>query len=333
MRYVATLVTMVGTLASVFLSTGRVGAQEITVDDVVRMWSERQSMAETAEFRWRETVARPVNQLGLRGVRLPHPDGTNEVDGQRVPLNQALTVEEHEVILRLGDGLNIRAESIPVANLDESVDSLTHPGLSVSAFNGKRNVYYTAAVGPNDHHRGIEFDADIYDEIVNFHLRAVLLCYRPLLVARSSFSHVGGSIVQNQTTLRIVNRDAVLNGHRCLILESAPNGATTNRYWVDVARNGLILRHVEVAAGRTTLDLTVSYADSEQHGWVPTAWHANFRDGNSKVDARVVDFAINEPIAADDFQVVYPTGTVIFDRDQGKQWRILADGTREPVTL
>ena len=332
MRGVAAIVTVISTLASLALGTGQLCAQEVTVEGVTRMWSERQSNTKTAEFRWRETVGRPVNPLDPRGVPQPPPGDAIEVDGKLVPLNQVLAVTDHECILRLGVDLNIRSESIPVQNLDESADWLTRPGLSVSAFNGERNAYYTAALGPDDHHRGIEFDAEVYDEIVNYHLRAVVLSYRPLLMARSYFSHEEGRIVRHDTTLRIVNRDAIFNGHLCLILESAPNGPVTNRYWVDTARDGLILKHVQIASGRTTSELEINYENHEQHGWVPSNWHANFLNGRSQVDAEVVDFTINGPMTANTFEIDYPAGTVVFDQDRGEQRRILTDGTEELIT-
>ena len=102
-----------------------------------------------------------------------------------------------------------------------------------------------------------------------------------------------------------------------------------NRYWVDIARRGLILKHAEIVSGRTSAEMTITYKDDAQSGWVPASWEG--RCLKSPISASVLKFTLNKPIAADLFAIEYPPGTVVFDQDQRKQWRILADGTKEQV--
>lgn len=193
-------------------------AEEVTIEDVLQMWSAREAATQTCKVHWVETVARrDINPV------------TRELD---VPV-----VEEREVKLWIGNGRNVRYESISVRDATEQGDSLVRPGLAVSTFDGRHNRYYTAATAPDDHHRGIVFEAEAYDEIMNYHLHAVMLCYRPSLVVASSWSANDDSgLVEHDATLRIVERDTTFAGRSCLVIESTVDGsvAITNQYWVDI---------------------------------------------------------------------------------------------------
>lgn len=276
------------------------------------MWSERQNATKTAEFHWVETTIHP-----------PHVAGLDK---------RIVAIDDRDCILRLGTGATMRSQTIPVQKSPEPEESLTRPGLAISAFNGKRNAYYTAAMDAADHHRGIEFDAEVYDEIVNYHLRAAILWCRPLQIVRSQFSSKESRIVRHNSNLSIIDLEAELDEVRCLIIESRSDASGIDHYWVDIARHGLILKHVEIYAGRPTAELTINYKNDDEHGWVPENWKARFPNGNYSVNASVIDFKLNASIAAEMFEIAYPSGTVLFDRDKGKQWQIGADGNRELIT-
>lgn len=303
MRHTSIPIILVSTMAFTTYGAGSISAEEPSIEDLVKMWSARQAGTKTATFHWGETLTRQKE--------LP---------------------QQRDYLLRIGDGANMRSESIPLANLDKPGEPLSRTGLTVSAFNGKRNEYYTSAASPDDHHRGIEFNAEFYDEIVNYHLQAVILSYRPLLVVRSQFSHKGNRIVRQDTKLVIVDRNATLGGTPCLIVESRSKAANpvVNRYWVDITRRGLILKHAEIVTGRVTAEVTISYKKDPVNGWVPILWKGRFL--NSSIRSLVLDYTINKPIEPELFEIAYPAGTVVFDRDHSKRWRILTDGTRELIS-
>ncbi len=236
------------------LDTGKVlsPANDLKLEDVVQIWSDHQTATKTVRFHWVETRFHWV-ETRKTGVK-------------------------HDCVLWLGDGPHVRSESIPIRDSTVRNDSLTRAGLAVSAFNGKRNSYYTAATGPNDHHRGILFDAKVYDELVNYNLRAVILCYRPMLVVRSQWSANKDGIVEHDATLRIVEHDAMFSGRRCVVVESTSDapGNITDRYWVDVSRGGLILKHVQASRERVAARLTIEYNITPDLGWVPASWNARF---------------------------------------------------------
>lgn len=313
MRYLEITIAAVGTMAFFAHGTNELCAQEPTVEDVVQMWSERQAATTTAEFHWAETVT------GRQSL----PSG-DERDVSR---------EKLDCTFWLSDGSNMRSESIAVKSPVEPGVSLTRTGLAVSTYNGKRNAYYTAAADPDDHHRGIEFSAENYDEIVNYHLRVIILSYRPLLVVQSLFSSRESRIVRHEAKLSIVDRNVTLDGTPCLVIESSSVSPSpvVNRYWVDVTRGGLILKYAESVSGRPTGEVTISYRVDTENGWVPASWHGRFL--NDSINASVTKFNLNKPIVTGLFEIEYPSGTLVFDQDQSKQWRILSDGTKELVIL
>jgi hypothetical protein len=290
-------------------------AEEVTIEDVLQMWSAREAATETCKVHWLETVAR----------RAINPE-TRELD---VPV-----VEEREVKLWIGNGPNVRYESIPVRDATEQGDSLVRPGLAVSTFDGRHNWYYTAATGPDDHHRGLVFEAEAYDEIMNYHLHAVMLCCRPSLVVASSWSANDDSgLVKHDATLRIVERDATFAGRSCLVIESTVDGpvAIMNQYWVDIERDGLILQHIGGTPGNASTRLTIEFEHDNEEEWVPASWDAQFLNGTMSTSASVVDITLNDAVSADMFEIAYPPGTVVADRVRGEQLRVLPDGTAEVI--
>ncbi len=275
--------------------------QEVSVDDLLEMWSQRQLATKSAEFHWVEKV---------------------ESDGERVA---------YDCTLRLGSDSLIRSDRIPSEKRLAPDESLTRPGLAISCFDGDRNRYYTSAIGPGDHPRGIEFDAEHYDEIVNYHLRAILIAYRPLYILPAAYSPKDSRIVRSDAKLAIVEQ-AVLDGVTCLVIGSQTddNALVRERYWIDTARQGLVLKHIELVGDRQTAEMAIKYKKDPSNGWVPLIWRAKFM--NTTVEGRVTKHKINQRIDPEIFEIDYPKGTVVFDRDLSIQDRVQADGSRSRVT-
>ena len=275
--------------------------QEVSVDDLLKVWSDRQLATKSAEFHWVEKV---------------------ESDGERVT---------YDCTLRLGSDTQIRSDRIPSEKRQASDEFLTRPGLAVSCFDGDRNRYFTSAIGPGDHHRGIEFDAEHYDEIVNFHLSAILIAYRPLYILPAVYSSKDSRIVRSDAKLEIVGQ-AVLDGVPCLLIDSKKDNdaLVRERYWIDTARQGLVLKHIEFVGDRQTTEMTIGYKNDPANGWFPLIWRAKFM--NTTVEGLVTKHEINHKIDPGIFKIVYPKGTVVFDRDRSIQDLVNADESRTPIT-
>lgn len=64
---------------------------------------------------------------------------------------------------------------------------------------------------------------------------------------------------------------------------------------------------------------------------MPASWDAQFLNGTMSTSASVVDITLNDAVSADMFEIAYPPGTVVFDRDRGEQFRVLPNGTEEVI--
>jgi hypothetical protein len=65
--------------------------------------------------------------------------------------------------------------------------------------------------------------------------------------------------------------------------------------------------------------------------WVPVSWVLHYYAGTGKLQRRlevqVVSTRFNEAIAEDQFDVVFPPGTIVTDQRQDKRYRVEADGS------
>lgn len=70
----------------------------------------------------------------------------------------------------------------------------------------------------------------------------------------------------------------VPDGIPCLVIGSQTNenALVRERYWIETARQGLILEHLELVGERQTTELAIEYKNDPENGWVPLIWRAKF---------------------------------------------------------
>lgn len=119
-------------------------------------------------------------------------------------------------------------------------------------------------------------------------------------------------------------------GHNCVVMYHRDG-----KLWIDASRDYVPLRYCFTRRGVTYGKCDIAFSHHDQAGWVPTAWsHCRFdRDGTvvMRAEVKVSQCSINEPIAADVFQLVYPPTTRVRDRVTGNRYIVSADGTRRPA--
>jgi hypothetical protein len=74
--------------------------------------------------------------------------------------------------------------------------------------------------------------------------------------------------------LFVLHGESILNGRRCTILRSRPEkGLQTHfdEYWVDVERQGVILRHTLFTNDTPQFQTTIDYSRQGEY-WLPTSW-------------------------------------------------------------
>jgi hypothetical protein len=105
--------------------------------------------------------------------------------------------------------------------------------------------------------------------------------------------------------------------------------------WVDPTREFLPVRYYEFQKGKTVVSIEIKYQANANFGWVPSSWRevCSTPDGNVflSVNASVTAYDINVPISDKDFDIQYPTGTLVHDYITNEEYIIRAGGTRRPI--
>jgi hypothetical protein len=131
------------TLLCCAVGINRVRAAEVTIDDVDRVWQQRQAATKSARFEWIEHVVTPDRDARKRQTSAdvrPH-----------APVVEALVS-----VLWLGDGPNMRHELQPPKDpADLEGTSMVRSESSASAYNGKRNTTLSTASRPEDWPKGV----------------------------------------------------------------------------------------------------------------------------------------------------------------------------------
>jgi hypothetical protein len=117
----------------------------------------------------------------------------------------------------------------------------------------------------------------------------------------------------------------VVDGRECLMVEqSFADIPATNQYWVDLARDWMVVRFVNRIEGKERLRQDVEYTQDPAHGWIPTKWNMVFvdEDGSWVVSKtyEVTRYTLNEPIAPERFELSFPPGTQVDNRVQNQRY-------------
>ena len=143
----------------------------------------------------------------------------------------------------------------------------------------------------------------------------------------------------------------IVHGRRpCTVVKTFPLRNYTNtswdEYWVDEARDFVVVRQLAYQNGKPVIDLDIAYQQSS-HGWLPERWTGTTRINGVVVNVtrqRVQEFVI-DPTATDaDYQIEARPGMVILEddfNDPGKEqfgpgfrrklFRVAADGSWQEI--
>lgn len=131
-----------------------------------------------------------------------------------------------------------------------------------------------------------------------------------------------------------------IEGRRHVVLQEHNKSAAWS-LWVDPARDFVVSRFVLSQDGNLLADGNISYARSNEDGWVPKQWTIVHKDQNGtikrSITAVVKELAINVPINPHEFELDFPPGTYVADStrktDGGEtfQYEVLEDGQTRVV--
>jgi hypothetical protein len=296
----STLVRCVfGTLICIVAVGGRAIADEKhdqrLLDRVVAEWRARAELAKSVSVTWTESVASAAG-------------GTKDKP------------EKTFLWLDFGAGALARFES---RKGDERSPGGAEPGQIFSSFNGRRNFQFTSADNAKDWPRGIVWDATFHDEQHALQLRPWLLHFRPFAKPAPDL---------DKLKLDVASTTEEIEGRPCVQLEWWDNERPySGRYWVDVERGCSIVRYIEVFQGKPVAHLNIRHQKHAKLGWVPAKWDAAFTNGQFAVNGELLSITLNPELSDSSFELEYPEGTVLFDRDMGRRHRMLSDGRKGEV--
>jgi beta-lactamase regulating signal transducer with metallopeptidase domain len=122
---------------------------------------------------------------------------------------------------------------------------------------------------------------------------------------------------------KVVPGGGRIDGISCVILTSEVGGGGGGQedYWLDPARDYLVLREHRASNGRDVLRIDMTYRHDPQFGWIPLRWRdAVAGAGGSAFGANsgsVDQASINQPIPESEFKMEIPKGAQVIDMRKG----------------
>jgi Thioredoxin-like len=135
--------------------------------------------------------------------------------------------------------------------------------------------------------------------------RPLLQAFRPL--------HPESAFI-SPYSYRVSPNRGKIGGVSCVIIESIDEEPRRYSYWLDPAREYLVLREHHTRNGQDTSRTDLSYRHDESHGWVPVGWKSasvdNWGDLEQSVTATVTEWSVNQPLPLSEFRLEFPKDTL-----------------------
>jgi len=176
-----------------------------------------------------------------------------------------------------------------------------------AAFDGRtsRTFFKTDLPGRADGFGAVKpgFDDQITEQLP---VRPVLLAFRPLS------PHLGRIV---PSACRVLPSGGKISDISCVILETYNTQGFRECYWLDPARDYIVLRKHSMLNGQDYSRVDISYQHDRTFGWIPHGWNdCSVGDRGAWMHSHsvtVTGFRINEPIHASVFQVEFPKGAQV----------------------
>lgn len=303
------------------LPSGAVTGQDpgtITPEGLAGIWKHRAESVRSGRFSW--TVTRWIRKGSLAGDAVA--PGVLAQLGQPFPTDDTTLTLSHTLVF---DGSLIRHECRG-PTFDPRAHSFRDEHF-VSVWNGMESKVFRGG-----HEVPWGQVHDFSWEPAQPELRAFQYAFRmhdPQWFTLEPSEHV------------IADRKAVINGVRCIRLETAPavlaklsqNGgrAWKASYWSSPDRGYAVVKYTLTWQDLTNADTTIRYRHDPEHGWYPVRWTQVMESHREPVridDATVTSYALNVPIDAGEFEFTFPDGTVVTDSRSQEHYLARAVGKR-----
>lgn len=286
------------------------GGGAVSVEELLRIWKEREDAVESfrAEYRETRTIPKGMLLLGGRGGRSFDDDGNPfPPEDTTIELELTLTFQGRRWRYdRNGPTWVQEAEEFIEQQYVQMFDGetyLKHYGTQEYSDEAHPNAYITPADGP----RANTFGAS--STIWPF-----FICFRN---TQEKFQGVSSD------RWRVGSSVIVIDDHQCFLIEQfdPPGGPVFHRCWIDPQQGYSIVRR-EMGEGEiVTSKVDIRYREDPEWGWVPSDWSRIAMvvggDGTTYVEHTsefVVDHVeFNPELAPDVLHFKIPDGTWVAD--------------------
>jgi beta-lactamase regulating signal transducer with metallopeptidase domain len=148
-----------------------------------------------------------------------------------------------------------------------------------------------------------------------FPIDHLILVFRPF---DARFKGINVAELRDPARFRVRKQKGHIGNVTCVVIETEEGRGTQLSYWLDPARDYLPLRKHRMRDGEDRESVEFSYRADPTCGWAVAGWtQANAGPGGSMWSARtdtIIEFTVNQPIPASDFQIDPPPNVHVQDR-------------------
>jgi hypothetical protein len=295
--------------------SGAIGAGEAPLEPslktVADAWSRRQAKAKTVRVVWRNSkiVTGLKERLQAFGKSRQGQSRSSEP-----PALSRSTLEKTASLCLDGDRFAYTYD-------ERNTEKVNTPGFKVSLPSHYKSVLADVGFQTYTDSRSDPAVPDIESAVVTVEKPEdcdvpQFVDVRPLILALRPFSTKLSAI--DLSTYRISPARGKIGDSSCLILEPNPSSNSGGKkFWVDPARDYIILRAVATQEGQAFVNIDINYDRDPVLGWVPKSWSVVQvgTTGNLKSTAQAGadQLSLNAPIPTEEFTVEKPNGALLND--------------------
>jgi hypothetical protein len=278
----------------------------LTIDVVLSAWKGRQDAVKSAHFEWQD------DRFALGGS-VPGSEAGDDANVQR-QVSFSMMNQMYRYAISGPQWVMREKRYAPLDSLTVCNGQETRIYFSGDE-NGDTNTFHQFGVIHGDDYEGV---------LGNLSLCAILLTYRALDPTLVGF---------NSREYRIEPGVTMVQGHKCLRLANTTSEVDETHYWVDPARDCLVLRAERWVLGDLYYRATIDYERNVGRHWAPKAWETlSFHQQTGEVversRARVTRHELNPNVATDDFDFEFPVGTMVRNLKTKETYIVREDDNR-----
>lgn len=324
LSHAAMAVTFVTSLVVLAAMPIRCAGQELTVANVSKAWSDRETRIKSFRFKWDyETQIPALPSAATIERESPALDGVSGLYDDKIEGSGYISSEGQKFRLEFDEPT--RTPKLQRAT-KRRITSVRNGNVTKRLFAGEMAM--DSALNPEGFiARPGKTDGGNH---IQFYILSLL--YRPLS------EKIGEPL--SLRNAEVLQPRASFENRRCAVIGNVPaTGAVTHQIWVDLERDYLPLRVRKYFDGKLILEAKISYS-VDRDLTLPESWATTvFRPGTDEVvlstTAKVVQRELNPVLAPSEFSLEFPVNTRVND-DSGSEPQVYItrdNGEKRIVTL